>query len=69
MTSPEIITIPAGTMINRSGHEDDDFQILEADVTATVLGPAANHAIPVRIDVIDPDQIFFLHQPEKSASE
>jgi hypothetical protein len=62
------IVIPAGTMINLSGHEDDAYQILQEDVIAEVLGPAVNSALPIKISKMDSDRTFFLHQPEKKES-
>ncbi len=66
MGNPERIMVPAGTMINLSGHEDDSYEILQKNVEAHVLGPAVNNALPVRIPELDSDRTYFLHQPEKA---
>jgi hypothetical protein len=62
-----IVVIPAGTMINLSGHEDDAYEILTEEVQAEILGPVANQALPIKISKLDPDRTYFLHQPEKKA--
>lgn len=69
MGNPEVFTIAKGTMINFSNHEDDDALIAEKPLLAIPLGPAEHGGIPVRIPSLDPERTYFIHQPEKRASE
>ncbi|NMA30022.1 MAG: hypothetical protein GX943_03135 [Candidatus Pacebacteria bacterium] len=72
----EKILIPAGTMINRGLHEDDDYLIANTDLIAIVL-----QHLPSAVQVIIPQiiedfakkfsvenlpikhEIFYIHQP------
>lgn len=60
----ERITISAGTMVNRSAHEDDEPEILEEPKDARVVGEPRDHALPVIIPSMEPDVVFYIHQPE-----
>ncbi len=61
---PKIIILAKETMLNLSGHEDDDCLIVRRPVAAQVTGPVRKEGLPVRVPEIGPDQTFFLHQPE-----
>jgi hypothetical protein len=73
----ETILIPAGTMINRGLHEDDDYRIAEVDLIGIVL-----QHLPSAVQVIIPqltedftkkffvkdlplqNEVFYIHQPD-----
>lgn len=59
----QTIILAVGSMINRSGHEDDDFRILTKEVRARVL-EQDSMGLKVIIPELDPHQIFYLHLPE-----
>lgn len=64
MPNPEQIIIPEGTMINLSNHEDDDALIAKEPLVAFPVGRVIDHGLPVRIPSLDPDRVYFIHQPE-----
>ncbi len=64
MTNPDQIIIPAGAMINFGNFEDDDPFIALNNIIAYPIGPPADGGIQVRIPSLDPDRIYFIHQPE-----
>ncbi|MFZ5845030.1 MAG: hypothetical protein ACOY0S_01005 [Patescibacteria group bacterium] len=57
------ITIPAGTMLNRGLHEDDDFFVADKNLTVLVIG-----ACPGALRVVIPEtgEALYYHQPEPS---
>jgi hypothetical protein len=63
------IKIRPGTMINTGVHEDDDCFITTQPVTAQVVGPPKDGAIPVVIPQIGRDRIVFFHQSEPAAGD
>ena len=67
MNNPETITIPIGGMVNLSNHEDDDVLIAQEEIIAIILGPVEDGGIPVKIRCLDPDRIYYYHQPEPQA--
>ncbi len=69
MGTHESIIIPAGAMINLANIEDDDPFLAQKPLEAIPQGPVQNGGIPVIIPEIDPDRVFYYHQPEKRATE
>lgn len=61
---PRTKTLKPGTMLNRSGHEDDDYLILTEPVKAQVAGPVVREGLPIVVPEISADQTLYLHQPE-----
>jgi hypothetical protein len=73
----ETMLIPAGSMINRGPHEDDDYLLAQKDLLAEVI-----ERLPGAVKVIIPQltveltnkfiaenlpkqhQIFYIHQPD-----
>lgn len=63
----EKIIIPVGTSINEGDHEDSDSFILTKKLEANVIEVLkGTGSFKIIIPEIDPDRVFFFHQPEKT---
>ncbi len=69
MSIPERFTIPEKGMINLVNAEDDEPFIADKPLEAIPVGPKEDGGIPVVIPEIDPDRVFYYHQPESVGKE
>jgi len=62
------ITLSPGTMLNLSGHEDDDYYVVKRRVQAEVVGPKTENGLPLKVPGLG-NQIVFLHLPETNSNK
>lgn len=70
MPNPEnVIIIPKNTEINYANNEDGESFIAKRAIVAIPVGGVTNGGLPVIIPSLDSERIYFIHQPEKKATD